>query len=94
MTISQELRQHPERARLGVARALLADQGVLVLDEPAAHLDRATASRLADELLAGPRTRSVVWITHTDVGLDLVDRVVDLGALPSLTVGGPGTGRS
>ena len=32
-----------ERARLGVARSLLADQPVLVLDEPTAHLDHATA---------------------------------------------------
>ena len=63
---------------LGVARSLLADQPVLVLDEPAGHLDHATASELAHELLTGARTRSVLWITHTDVGLDLVDRVVDL----------------
>ncbi len=69
-----------ERARLAVARSLLADQPVLVLDEPAAHLDHATATELAHELLSGPRARSVVWITHTPVGLELVDRVVDLGA--------------
>ncbi|MFB9312708.1 thiol reductant ABC exporter subunit CydD [Nocardioides plantarum] len=68
-----------ERARLGVARSLLAGQPVLVLDEPAAHLDHATAVELARELLTGPRTRSVVWITHADVGLDLADRVLDLG---------------
>jgi len=67
-----------ERARLGLARSLLADQPVLVLDEPAAHLDHATASALAEELLTGPRTRALVWITHSDVGLDLVDHVVDL----------------
>ena len=67
-----------ERARLGVARALLADQGVLVLDEPAAHLDHATATLLARELLTGPRSRSVVWITHADVGLDLVDTTIAL----------------
>ena len=67
-----------ERARLGVARSLLADQPVLVLDEPASHLDHATATTLARELLSGERSRAVLWITHTDVGLDLVDRVVDL----------------
>jgi ATP-binding cassette, subfamily C, bacterial CydCD len=67
-----------ERARLAVARSLLADQPILVLDEPAAHLDHATATELARELLSGPRGRSVVWITHTEVGLDLVDRVVEL----------------
>ncbi len=68
-----------ERARLGVARALLADQPVLVLDEPTAHLDHATAVELAQEVLTGPRERSVVWITHDVVGLHLADRVRDLG---------------
>jgi len=33
-----------ERARLAVARSLLADQSVLVLDEPTAHLDHASAT--------------------------------------------------
>lgn len=67
-----------ERARLGVARSLLADHPVLVLDEPTAHLDHPTAEALACELLAGPRDRSVLWITHGAAGLDLVDRTVRL----------------
>ena len=71
-----------ERARVGVARAVLAQQPVLVLDEPAAHLDHATAVALAEELLTGPRTRAVLWITHSDAGLDLVDRVVELDPAP------------
>jgi len=69
-----------ERARLGIARTLLADQPVLVLDEPAAHLDVPTAEVLAAEVLAGDRDTAVLWITHTGVGLDRVDRVVDLGS--------------
>jgi ATP-binding cassette subfamily C protein CydCD len=73
-----------ERARIGIARSLLADQPVLVLDEPAAHLDHATAQELATEVLGGPRERSVLWITHGAVGIDLVDQVVDLGGRPSL----------
>jgi ATP-binding cassette subfamily C protein CydCD len=67
-----------ERARIGVARSLLADHRVLVLDEPTAHLDHATAVELAHEVLTGPRRQSVVWITHAPAGLDLVDRVVSL----------------
>lgn len=67
-----------ERARIGIARSLLADQPVLVLDEPAAHLDHATATELAREVLGATRDRSVLWITHGTAGLDLVDRVFDL----------------
>jgi len=67
-----------ERARLGIARALLADQPVLVLDEATAHLDTGTARHLADDLLSGPRERSIVWITHTQMGLDRMDDVLDL----------------
>ncbi len=68
-----------ERARLAVARSLLADQPVLVLDEPAAHLDHATGTLLAKELLTGHRNHTILWITHGDIGLDLVDSLVDLG---------------
>ncbi len=67
-----------ERARLGIARSLLADQPVLVLDEPTAHLDHATATELAEEILTGSRDRSVLWTTHSTVGLELLDAVLDL----------------
>jgi len=69
-----------ERARLAVARSLLADQRVLVLDEPTAHLDHATAEQLAAQVLAGDDGRAVVWITHEPVGLEHVDEVVHLPA--------------
>lgn len=78
-----------ERARLGLARSLLTDQPVLVLDEPTAHLDTATAESVARDVLAtGDRT--VLWITHARTGLDLVDRVVTLPAPASA----PGTDES
>ena len=68
-----------ERARIGMARAVLADLPVLVLDEPTAHLDTATAEALAADLLDAGRGRSVVWVTHGTAGLDRVDTVLDLG---------------
>ena len=68
-----------ERARIAIARSLLADQPVLVLDEPAAHLDGATAEALAEEVLSRGDGRTVVWITHAEAGLDRVDRVLSLG---------------
>lgn len=73
-----------ERARIAIARSLLADQPVLVLDEPAAHLDGGTAEELAAEVLGATDGRTVLWITHAEAGLDRVDRVLDLGADPGL----------
>ena len=67
-----------ERARIGIARSLLACQPVLVLDEPTAHLDHPTAVELAQEVLEGARDQAVLWITHTGIGLDQVDRVIEL----------------
>ena len=69
-----------ERARIGLARAVLADPPVLVLDEPTAHLDTATARAVTDDLLAAGDGRTVVWITHGNVGLDRMDQVLDLDA--------------
>jgi ATP-binding cassette subfamily C protein CydCD len=68
-----------ERARIGIARLLLAEHPVLVLDEPTAHLDSDTARTVADEVLSLPG-RSVVWITHGTVGLDRMDDVLALDA--------------
>jgi ATP-binding cassette subfamily C protein CydCD len=71
-----------ERARIALARALLADNAVLVLDEPTAHLDNATARQVTADLLtsAAGAGRSIIWITHGTVGLDAMDRVVRLRA--------------
>ena len=68
-----------ERARLGLARALLADKPVLVLDEPTAHLDTATARAVAQDLLDASDQRSLVWITHDGIGLPAMDAVIELG---------------
>lgn len=68
-----------ERARIVIARALLADAPLLVLDEPTAHLDGPTAEGLLADALAAAGDRSVLLITHRPEGLDLVDEVVRLG---------------
>ncbi|WP_069977219.1 thiol reductant ABC exporter subunit CydD [Streptomyces rubrolavendulae] len=67
-----------QRQRLALARALLADFPVLVLDEPAEHLDLATADALTEDLLRATRGRTTVLITHRLRGLDAVDEVVVL----------------
>jgi thiol reductant ABC exporter CydC subunit len=69
-----------QRQRLVVARALLADAPVLLLDEPTAHLDSPTAEALVRDVLDAANGRSVLLITHRPEGLELVDRIVVLGA--------------
>ncbi|KIF01259.1 ABC transporter, partial [Streptomyces sp. RSD-27] len=72
-----------QRQRLALARALLADFPVLVLDEPAEHLDLATADALTADLLTATEGRATVLITHRLAGLDAVDEVLvlDRGAV-------------
>ena len=74
-----------ERARLGLARAVLGEQPVVVLDEPTAHLDTATAESVARDVLQALAGRSIVWITHQDVGLGAMDRVVELRSVASVS---------
>ncbi len=70
-----------QRQRLALARALLADFPVLVLDEPAEHLDLPTADALTAELLRATEGRTTVVITHRLAGLaapGAVDEIIVL----------------
>ena len=73
-----------ERRRLLVARALLAPARVLLVDEPAEHLDAATADALVATLAAHARDtgRAVVVASHRLTPLAVADEVLLLGPSP------------
>jgi thiol reductant ABC exporter CydC subunit len=85
-----------QRQRLALARALLADFPILILDEPGEHLDTATADALVADLLDVTRARTTLLITHRLVGLEQVDeilaieqgRIVERGTHAQLTARG------
>jgi ATP-binding cassette, subfamily C, bacterial CydC len=74
-----------QRQRIVLARALLANAPVLVVDEPTAHLDPGTAQRLVEDVVAAVGERTLLLITHRPEGLELVDEVL---ALPPPPFGG------
>ena len=69
-----------ERQRIAIARALIREPAVLVLDEPTSSLDRQAMSRVLTNLRALAHDPAVLVITHDQALIENAERVVDLGA--------------
>jgi ATP-binding cassette subfamily C protein CydC len=77
--ISQDMLSLGEAQRLNLARALLSDSPVVLLDEPVEHLDSGQASRLLKRVLSSLKARVVIYSTHG--GYDEPDAIrISLGA--------------
>jgi len=85
-----------QRQRIDLARAVIADRPVIILDEPTAHLDRATAGALMNDVLDALGERTLLLITHRSEGLERMDEVLELddGRIVSGAGGGPASSRA
>jgi ABC-type multidrug transport system fused ATPase/permease subunit len=67
-----------QRQRIAIARAILRNAPILILDEPLSGLDRRMAEELVQTLRIVMQGRTTLLIAHDDLSLRLADRVVRL----------------
>jgi ATP-binding cassette, subfamily B, bacterial len=65
-----------QRQRIAIARAILRDAAILILDEPLTGLDARTASEVAESLRRAAKGRTTILISHDELSLELADKVV------------------
>ena len=67
-----------EAQRMALARILLTDAPVVILDEPCVALDPATEARLLTTILSVLADRTIIMITHLLAGTEAFDRILFL----------------
>jgi ATP-binding cassette, subfamily C, bacterial CydC len=69
-----------ERQRIAIARMLLKDAPILILDEPTHSLDALAEAAVTEVLLKASQDKSLLWITHLLVGLEQFDEILVMQA--------------
>lgn len=64
-----------EQQRFALARILLQDAPIVILDEPTVSLDPKTESDILTQIFTVLHDRTIIWVTHHLTGIDHVDHV-------------------
>ena len=67
-----------ERQRIALARILLKDTPIVILDEPTTGLDPQTEKDMIETIFATLKEKTVIWITHHLAGMEKMDKIVFL----------------
>ena len=65
-----------QRQSIAIARALLTDPPLLILDEPSSAMDNSTEVRLKNQLMEHCSDKTIILVTHKSSMLELVDRLI------------------
>ncbi|OWT54561.1 type I secretion system permease/ATPase [Achromobacter insolitus] len=65
-----------QRQSVAVARALINDPPILLLDEPSSNMDHQSEAQLRKRLGEASATKTILLVTHRTALLDLVDRLI------------------
>ena len=65
-----------ERQRIALARILLKNTPIVILDEPTVGLDPQTERYLLETIFTALKDKTVIWVTHHLIGIEKMDQVL------------------
>lgn len=65
-----------EQQRIALARILLQETPIVIMDEPTVGLDPITETQLLSDIFATLKDKTIIWVTHHLTGVEKMDRIL------------------